>query len=483
MFQLMLASILTNLKKFRQQIYEIIQYRSDACMDLLDSLCSNISANSPVKLSLNSNHRRSYNSITDVVTTFNHGGEVQDNELLNLVTQQAITEKSDRNYFLFVSDCTPAPRKHSPTLSDRSIVYSPNAILGNKPITIGHKFSVTAFLPPKDDSPPWVLPLITQRVSSSEDGEIVGAENLQSILNIISKEAPPDKLCVNVVDSGYCKPKYIHKLHNKDAKNKNLITIVRARSNRVFWTKAKQEHSIYSGKIGHKLWYGNKFDFKDEATWGEPNDFVENKVTTKKGKLCTVKIQAWDNILMRQKSGLPMNEHPFTVYRAVMTDAGGNNVFHKPLWLLCFGDRRKEITPLQAYQDYLQRYDIEHFFKFAKNRLLADKFQTSSTQHEENWWSICSLAQATLYVAREAAKKMPFPWEKYLPEIKKSDRLSSPAQTQRSFEQLTCTIGTPAKAPKPRGKPLGRSNGQKRPKRERHSVVFKGKKTEILDTG
>ena len=64
----MLAPILTNLKKFREQIYSAIKYRSDACMDLLDSLCSNTTADTPVKLSLNQHHRRTYSSITDVVS-------------------------------------------------------------------------------------------------------------------------------------------------------------------------------------------------------------------------------------------------------------------------------------------------------------------------------------------------------------------------------------------------------------------------------
>ena len=45
----MLASILSNLKKFREQIYHIIQWRPDACMELLDALCSNVTADSVVE--------------------------------------------------------------------------------------------------------------------------------------------------------------------------------------------------------------------------------------------------------------------------------------------------------------------------------------------------------------------------------------------------------------------------------------------------
>ena len=77
----MLNSIIYNLTKFREQIYSAITYRADACMELLDSLCSNTTANSPVKLSLNPHHRRSYNSITDVASEFHKGTEEQDQKL------------------------------------------------------------------------------------------------------------------------------------------------------------------------------------------------------------------------------------------------------------------------------------------------------------------------------------------------------------------------------------------------------------------
>ena len=43
--------------------------------------------------------------------------------------------------------------------------YVPNGI-GNKPITVGHSFSVVAALPEKTEknSPPWVIPLLIRRV-------------------------------------------------------------------------------------------------------------------------------------------------------------------------------------------------------------------------------------------------------------------------------------------------------------------------------
>jgi len=67
-------------------------------------------------------------------------------------------------------DCAAAPRKYSKTLADKGIVHAPNAIPGNKPITVGHQYSIVGFLPERRISNaniPWLLPLSTRRVSTN----------------------------------------------------------------------------------------------------------------------------------------------------------------------------------------------------------------------------------------------------------------------------------------------------------------------------
>lgn len=130
----MLDPILTNLKYFREQIYTSITYRADACMELLDALCSNTTADTPVKLSLNPHHHRTDNSITDVVSEFHKGGEIQEDKSINILIQQMIKNHGLEKYYLFATDCTPAPREYANTLTDRGVIYSPNPIADNKPI-------------------------------------------------------------------------------------------------------------------------------------------------------------------------------------------------------------------------------------------------------------------------------------------------------------------------------------------------------------
>lgn len=79
-------------------------------------------------------------------------------------------------------------------------------------------------------------------------------------------------------------------------------------------------------------------------------------------------------------------------------------------------------------------------------------------------------------MARELANNTPNSWEKYLPEMKNNATVKSARQVQKDFARITQQIGTPAAAPKPRGKPLGRRKGEKQPRRSRYSIILKGSK-------
>ena len=55
-------------------------------------------------------------------------------------------------FYLFAADVTPLPRPYAPTLEDRTIIYQPNTVQGNKPINIGHSYSVLTALPPREST-------------------------------------------------------------------------------------------------------------------------------------------------------------------------------------------------------------------------------------------------------------------------------------------------------------------------------------------
>lgn len=468
----MLDSMLTQFKIFREQLFQYFSNRSDATMELIDALSSNQHANSITGLCLNQPFRRKYGSINDAIVNFNKDPE-QIKNIEIFLRKQCESISPTRPYHLLGVDCTSAPRQYSKTLSDKGIVHKPTATPGNKPITVGHQYSVMGFFPERpvgDKNTPWVLPLSTRRVATNSNGISIGIEQLNSAMSSFK-----NRLTVNVADSAYSCPKYIEATHQHD----NLVLIARLRNNRVLYNKAVPKAKKITGRRerGHELWYGEAFKLNDQSTWRKSDEEVSEKFITRKGKTYTVHIQAWRNILMRQKDGVRLNEFPFGVLRVYVTDEKNNLVYKRPMWLMISGKRQSELNLLDIWKAYKQRFDIEHFFKFGKNRLLMDKFQTPETAHEESWWQIASLAYAQLYMVRKIANNIPTPWEKYLPEMQKNETVKSARQVQKSFLKITHEIGTPASPPKPRGKPLGRQKGDKQIKREHKSIVIKADKS------
>ena len=139
--------------------------------------------------------------------------------------------------------------------------------------------------------------------------------------------------------------------------------------------------------------------------------------------------------------------------------------------LLVVGPRRQALRLADIHQVYAQRSDLEHFFRFGKQKLLLTDYQTPETAHEERWWQLAHLAYLQLWVARETATCRPRPWERSLPNHKSGK--STPTLVQRAFAQFIAQFGTPAKAPKPRGKSPGRRKGVRLVARQRQKVLKK----------
>jgi hypothetical protein len=456
-----------NLTQFRQQVYQNFTKRADTLMELLDALCSQHHARHVVELSLEAAFRRHYTALFQAVREY----RPQPGELAHLAAEHLPAPKK-RAFWLIGADVTSQPREYAATLAERTFVYKPGVIQSNKPVTIGHQYSTVALLPEKNMDTPgsWVVPLSCERVPAGKRKFEVGKEQIDALLSD-PKMPFHGQLVVEVVDSDYARPDYLaaHRKHP------NLVTIVRSRSNRVFYRQNERRAAETGGAPGH---YGAAFRLRDPATWHAPDDTLELPFVSRRGKHYTVHIQAWHNMLMRGKNKprrLPMHPYPFTLVRIVLLDENGQPAFKRPLWLLVFGERRHELTLQDIYEAYAQRSDLEHFFRFGKQHLLLDKFQTPETEREAHWWYLVHLAYLQLWVARHAAVATPRPWEKYLPHYKQGK--ASPAAVQRDFRRLLRTFGTPARPPKPRGKSPGRAKGTRLPPRKRHKVLKKGSQT------
>jgi hypothetical protein len=461
----------TNLKQFRRQLYQNFTNRADTLMELVDALCSNPQATSPVELTLTPCFRRSHSALYKALAEMKW-----DAMQLPRLLAPYLPPPKQRSFRLLGVDVTPQPRPYASTLSDRGMVYQPTVVKGNKPVTVGHQYSSVALLPEAEAglTSSWVLPLLTRRVRSEEDKELVGAEQIDALLR--DEDLPfADDLCVEVGDTGYSKPAYLHANRHHD----NLVTIARARGNRTFYQRyVPTAEELASSDPGHPRWYGDVFRLPESETWHTPDEQETVFETSRRGKQYRVEIQAWHNMLMPGKhkpTRIPMHEHPFTLVRVVRYDAEtGKQACRRPLWLIAVGGQRHQLTARDIYDAYGQRFDLEHFFRYGKQKLLLTACQTPDDAREERWWQLVHIAYAQLWMARHVARFLPRPWEQYSPAMK--SRQMSPTLVQRDFGRIIRQIGTPAKPPKPRGYSPGRRKGKRMPPRPRQKVVVKGQK-------
>jgi hypothetical protein len=460
----------TELEQFRNTLYQNFNNRADTLMEVVDALCSSPWAQSAAELTLAAAFRRSYSALYKAVDAFEWGPEGSPTQLAELLAPY-LPRPQVRPFWLLGVDVTPQPRPFAPTLRDRGMVYQPNLVKGNKPVTIGHQYASVALLPEAETGvvSHWVLPLMTQRVATTDDKELVAASQIDALLR--ADDLPfAQALCVEVGDTSYSKPEYLE----ANRHHANLVTIARVRSNRTFYRQVLADEG--EQKRGHPTWYGDAFDLKQPASWHTPDETATLTQISRAGKRHQVRIQAWHNLLMpgKQKpSPLPMHRHPFTLVRIVRSDEQGVQVGQHPLWLLVIGQQRHALTLLEIYHAYQRRFDLEHFFRFGKQKLLLVDFQTPETAREEAWWQLVQIAYAQLWMARHVAHHLPRPWQRNLP-LMRSQHIS-PTLVQRDFGRIIRQLGTPAQPPKRRGNSKGRPKGMKLAPRPRHKVVVKGR--------
>jgi len=136
------------------------------------------------------------------------------------------------------------------------------------------------------------------------------------------------------------------------------------------------------------------------------------------------------------------------------------------------------LTEEEIFWCYRNRFDIEHFFRFGKQNLLLDKYQTPDEEHLQNWLEVVGLSYWLLWIGKEEATHQTYKWRKYDSNLKKRKEYElpvSPSQVQQQMEGIILSFEQEPFLPKLQIKGKGRKLGQKMPKRKRHPVRKKQK--------
>jgi hypothetical protein len=382
---------------------------------------------------------------------------------------EACSPPLEKGFALFAIDCTANPRIYADKVEDRTVVHAPNHVPGQKPITVGHEYSVLVHLPdePAAREVHWVVPLSVRRVESNESGPQVGLTQLEEIANATVFK---DHFCVNVSDAAYSSRQWTIGVN----KWPHVVHIARMRGNRKVY---RMPPPGSKKKRGRPLIYGEEILLSDPP---QPDLDEITTVTTRKGRILQVQLARWNDVIMQGSDEERTHEHPFDLLRVTVSDKKGKPVYRRPLWVAIVGARRREVTSLQTYTSYSRRYDIEHFFRFGKQKLGLVNSQTCETRHEESWHWIGLLAYNMLYHARRLSQAVANPWEKH--KVHVVEPKQRPSQVQRDYGRIIPGIGTPAVIPKPRGKSPGRQQGAKGSQRPSQPLIRKSKRDQIFES-
>jgi len=408
----------------------------------------------------------------------------------NLPIKVEYFSKSFDKFWLLNTDITSVFRPYSPSLPQRRYAYKPNNnVKGNRPVEVGYELSTIGLscrCPLYGISEPaWNPPLSMRYVPFEKNKNSFTAEQVNDILD---NEALPfhEELTINTLDSSYCSPEYIVDTYAQP----NLVNIIRIPSNRNVWKQLKeqevaQKREDNKDNRGANSVYGKLYKLKEVDKWDMDASIQTSfGIKLSNGKNVLVSMEIWEDMMIRTQRGKSMKDKPFRLVRVRLLDPQTNQpIFKKCMWLCIWGERRMDLTAEEIYWAYRNRYDIEHFFRFGKQRLLLDKYQTPDEDHFQNWMEVVNLSYWLLFVGKDEAKHTCHKWQKYDKNYKnrvKYDKDVTPSQAQNQMAGIILDFDQDPFLPKVQIKGKGRQTGQTLTKRDKHPVLKKEKKKKKL---
>jgi len=420
--------------QFRQAAYRCFGTARDAFFELGDAVLAMPAVQSFAELSCSQYFRREWSSLYEAL----QDGRPDREQLVQLYSQELAGGERP----ILAGDHTAWPRVTAYTLRDRTVEHQPNPVPGGPPITLGHGYSTLVWVPEKKGS--WALPLFHERIPSQETPFSQASAQLRRVQSLLPKRV------ISLWDAEYgCAP-FLRATADIPADK-----IIRLRPNlRLFGPPP----AVLRKGPGRPSVHGAKFKFKDPTTWWQPEVDFEMP----NPDLGKIRIRIWHGLHFQKAAGCP-----FRLACVERLESKGTRRLPKLIWLAWIGaDPPDEKT---WSQDYLRRYAVDHWYRFAKQRLHWTLPKFATPEQGERWSDLMPFLTWELWLARPIGIDKPLPWQKKLPEL-------TPGRVCQGMDSILAVIGTPAQAPKRRGNAPGWPKGHPRQRRPRFEVVKKGKK-------
>ena len=407
-------------RKFRQETYQMLGKAKDATFELMDSIMTTRNSSCLAEFSLSPLFRRKWSSTYEALE------DSRPNR--NKLMKRYIQEIPSSEYILLAIDHTAWGRREAKTLRDRTYEHQASS---HNSVTVGQGYSTIVWLPEKQGS--WALPLRHERITSYEKPISKAAWQLKQVSRQIKQKV------LVILDSEYGNGSWVNQTGEIP-----VSKMMRVRSNCCLWSKPES----YSG-IGRPKKHDKKFKLNDQTTWWSADEIVE----IDDWKLGKLRISQWKSLHFRTSAS-----HDMSLIQVDRLNAKSSSKKHRPLWLVWVGEQFLELK--DVWCQYARRFGVDHWYRFAKQRLHWTLPILSTAQQSERWSDlirtrILSLAQNRemsvplmtwqLWLAKELVEEHRLPWQSRMQTL-------TPGRVAQSLFSLLGDIGTPATSPKTRGK-------------------------------
>jgi len=421
--------------QLRHQLWQCFPRSADAFFELADALTCASAARSLPELSLSPVFRRKWPSVSEALSD----GRIESQRRSENWTEVLLAEHEGPVWISF--DSTSIPRPESETSPDRGMISVSNWPHAKRPVSVGWQFLTVMLLPNRRSS--WGAILSQERIPSSQTAVEIAMTHLEPLRPLL-----PDQVRV-LADRWYPTGPFL-----SACKLLEVEALMRLKRNRKLYRTAPPAEA---GKRGAPRKDGAVFQGSKPETWGEPDEMWQGE--DEAGR--PIQVFAWHPLHVRQARAIEV-----TVYRVLRERARGTRRDPVERWFCFLGP-----VPLplcEVVSTSRSRFSHEHTSRFLKQDLFWAKARVRTPEQCERWSLIVATAMNQLVLARSLGQASFRPWER-------RQEVITPRQVRRCMPAILAQVGTPATAPKTRGKSPGRTKGTCVAKAKRCPVIRKPK--------
>jgi hypothetical protein len=428
---------LAPLRQFRQELYDDLGLRQDSLFELVDAVLTAAGPLTLVRHSLSPYFRRQWPSTCDALAD-----GALDLPAVRRLFVGSLPTPAEAERELWAVDGTAWPRPTAATSPDRTWEYRPLAGKPQKHLVAAWEYQWLVALPDRQRS--WILPLDVRRrgPAAGTPTELV----IDQLRSVLAERSPTASRPVVLLDSQYAPGE----LAQADLAVDVLVRLPRRR--RLFGAPGP-----YRG-LGAPRKHGKVFRLHDAHSQWVPDEAV----ATLDAEHGEVRVAVWHALHDQAQPAAP-----FALVRITVERLPRHSRAPEPLWLAWIGGALPSDL-LDLWRWYRRRFTIEHGFRFCKHDLGWTTIRPRHPHAADRWTWLLAAGLWQLWLARGLVADQQLPWEPAMDPTR-----LSPGRVRRAFAGLLMHLGSPARAPKPRGKSPGRPPHAPPRLHQRFAVVYR----------